>query len=96
MIIKFSSKVASNIFDGINSRYSRRLPIELHGKAQKLLDQINACTRVETLRVPPGNNLESLRGNLEGFWSIRINQQWRIIFRFEAGNASDVDIVDYH
>ncbi len=55
----------------------------------------NACT-LEDLRSPPGNRLEVLRGNFKGFWSIRINDQWRICFRFENGNAFDVKIIDYH
>jgi toxin HigB-1 len=55
----------------------------------------NACA-LEDLQTPPGNRLESLRGNLKGFWSVRINDQWRICFRFESGNAFDVEIVDYH
>jgi proteic killer suppression protein len=51
---------------------------------------------VETLKAPPGNRLERLKGDWEGFWSIRINDQWRIVFRWEDGDALDVDIVDYH
>ncbi len=70
--------------------------MELHAKAHRLFDQINAATQIETLKVPPSNNLEKLEGTLKGFWSIRINIKWRIIFRWEDGDASDVDIVDYH
>jgi proteic killer suppression protein len=55
----------------------------------------NACA-LEDLRTPPGNRLEALRGNLKGFWSIRINDQWRLCFRFESGDAFDVEIIDYH
>ena len=58
--------------------------------------QLNAATRVEDLRMPPSNRLENLRGNRSGQWSIRINDQWRICFRFEDGDAFDVEIVDYH
>jgi proteic killer suppression protein len=57
---------------------------------------INAAVVVEDLRVPPGNMLEVLRGDRKGQHSIRINDQWRICFRFEAGNAFEVEIVDYH
>lgn len=96
MIQNISSKTAQDIYDGVNSRHARRLPQELHAKAQRLLDQLNAATVLETLKAPPGNRLEKLKGDLEGFWSLRINDQWRIIFRWEEGNALDVDIVDYH
>lgn len=80
----------------MNSRYARELPRELHAKAQRLLDQLNAVIKVDTLRTPPGNRLEMLKGDLENFWSLRINEQWRIIFRWEESDAVDVDIIDYH
>ena len=60
------------------------------------LAMLNRATRIEDLRVPPGNRLEALSGNRIGTWSIRINNQWRLCFRFEAGHALDVEIVDYH
>lgn len=60
------------------------------------LIQLHAATRLEDLRVPPSNRLEALRGELAGRWSIRINDQWRICFRFENGDAYEVEIVDYH
>lgn len=96
MIHNFRSQTAQDVFDGANSRYARRLPVELHGKAQRLLDQLNAVTQVETLRVPPSNRLEKLKGELKNFWSLRINIQWRIIFEWHEGDAYHVDIVDYH
>ena len=57
---------------------------------------IAAATKVETLRVPPGNRLERLGGDRTGQWSVRVNDQWRICFRWEGANAVDVEIVDYH
>lgn len=60
------------------------------------LIQLHAATHLEDLRVPPSNRLEALRGELAGRWSIRINDQWRICFRFENGDAYEVEIVDYH
>ncbi len=96
MIKSFSSKTVEDIFNGVNSRYSRSLPKELHEKAYRLLDQINAITLVETLKIPPSNHLEKLGGKLKAFWSIRINKQWRIIFKWNNGNAKEVNIVDYH
>ena len=60
------------------------------------LTQLNAATSVGDLKVPPSNRLEALRHDRKGQWSIRINDQWRVCFRFEAGDAHDVEIVDYH
>jgi proteic killer suppression protein len=96
MIKNFADKITEDVFDDTNSRYSRKLPRELHPKAQRLLDQINAAPSLEFLRVPPGNKLEKLSGSLEGFWSLRINKQWRIIFCWDNNDAFDVGIVDYH
>jgi proteic killer suppression protein len=75
---------------------SRRLPPELRTRAAMRLMQINAASRVEDLRQPPSNRLEALKGDRRGHWSIRINDQWRVCFRFSAGDAYDVEIVDYH
>ena len=60
------------------------------------LAMLNRAGRIEDLRIPPGNRLEALRGDRAGQWSVRINDQWRLCFRFESGNAYDVEIVDYH
>lgn len=96
MIKSFSSKGVKDSYNGINSRYSRSLPRELHNKVYRLLDQLNAVTLIETLQVPSSNHLEKLRGKLKEFWSIRINKQWRIIFKWNDANAEDVGIIDYH
>ncbi|MGD2091181.1 MAG: type II toxin-antitoxin system RelE/ParE family toxin [Candidatus Aminicenantes bacterium] len=96
MIRNFVDKTARDVYDGTNSRYSRKLPRELHAKARRLFDQINAAPSLEFLRVPPGNKLEKLVGNMKGDWSLRINNQWRIVFRWENNDAYDVRIVDYH
>ncbi len=88
--------MTQDIFDGLNSKAARALPCGLHAKARRQLDLLNSVTRLDDLRVPPGNRLEALHGDLEAFHSIRINQQWRIIFRWERGNAENVQIVDYH
>jgi len=64
--------------------------------AERKLQMLNRASRLDDLRVPPNNRLEALRGDRDGQFSIRINDQWRICFRFEAGNAFDVEIVDYH
>ena len=95
MIRSFSGKTARDVYDGVNSRHSRRLPRELHEKAQRLLDQINAAPYLTFLAIPPANRLEKLSGQLQEFWSLRINDQWRIIFRWVEGDAFDAGIVDY-
>jgi proteic killer suppression protein len=96
MISNFKSKAAQDIFDGTDSRKSRQVPTELHPKICRLFDQLNAVKDVNELRFPPGNQLEKLKGDLREFWSLRINKQWRIVFRWENAVASDVDITDYH
>lgn len=96
MIQSIADRTTQDIFDGINSKPARRLPSELHSKARRLLDMINAAGNINDLRIPPGNRLEALKGDLKGFHSVRINEQWRIIFRWMEGDAHDVQIVDYH
>lgn len=75
---------------------SRRLPPEILRRAVMRLTQLDAAVDVEDLRQPHSNRLESLSGDLAGKWSIRINDRWRVCFRFERGNAQDVEIIDYH
>lgn len=93
---KFQKQMAQDLYDGNDSRSARKIPIELHVKTKRLFDQINAATKIDTLRVPPGNHLEKLKGNLKDYWSIRINKQWRIVFKWENGEALNVDVIDYH
>lgn len=75
---------------------SRRFPPEIHKRANMRLTQLNVATRLEDLRLPPSNRLESLKHDRAGQWSIRINDQWRVCFRFKNGDVFDVEIVDYH
>lgn len=75
---------------------SRRLPPDILRRALMRLTQLHAATVVDDLRMPPSNRLEALTGDRAGQWSIRINDQWRVCFRFEAGHALDVEITDYH
>lgn len=75
---------------------SRRLPPEILRRTAMRLMQLDAATDVDDLRQPPSNRLERLSGDRFGQWSIRINDRWRICFRFESGNAQDVEIIDYH
>lgn len=75
---------------------SRRLPPEIHRRALMRLAQLDAATCVEDLRLPPSNRLEALAHDRAGQWSIRINDRWRVCFRFTSGDAFEVEIVDYH
>lgn len=75
---------------------SKKIPATIHKVALRKLDYLNSAFVLEDLKVPPANRLEKLVGSLEGFYSIRINKQYRIIFRFENSNAYDVKITDYH
>lgn len=96
MITSFGDRATSELFHNIQSRYSRKLPNQIHEMALYKLDLLNAAQTLEDLLSPPGNKLEVLRGDLKGFHSIRINAQWRIIFRWAGSSAHDVQIVDYH
>jgi len=78
------------------SGYRVRRFIAFERIAQRKLAQLNAATTLDFLRAPPGNRLEALKGDRQGQYSIRINNQWRLCFRFEAGQAYEVEIVDYH
>jgi len=93
VIQSFADKATAAIFSGLEVR---RLPPEVQASARRKLKLIDAAGSLESLRVPPGNRLEALRGDRKGRWSIRINDQWRICFRWTHGDAFDVEIVDYH
>ncbi len=75
---------------------SKRLPPAIRQRAAMRLTQLHAATRIEDLRLPPSNRLEMLKGNRGGQWSIRVNDQWRLCFRYENGDAFEVEIADYH
>lgn len=75
---------------------SRRLPPPILRRAILRLTQLDAAVAVEDLRLPPSNRLETLAGDRAGQWSIRINEQWRVCFRFDGGDAYGVEVVDYH
>jgi toxin HigB-1 len=93
MIKSFRDKETEQIF---TRHFSRRFPAELHRVAWKKLALLDAAERLEDLRIPPGNRLEKLSGDLEGLYSIRMNDRWRICFRWSEGNARKVGITDYH
>ena len=93
MIRSFEDKETESIWNGTRSR---RFPVEIQETARRKLRMINNAQIVEDLRVPPGNRLELLKGNLAGLYSIRINSQWRIVFQWKNGEADHVRISDYH
>ncbi len=97
MIKSFRGSATEDIFDGTNSKAARKaLPVELNTKAPRLLDLINGAGDLQDLAVPPGNRLEPLKGDKRGLHSIRINDQYRIVFRWLGTDAEEVEITDYH
>jgi len=93
LIRSFADKETERIWQG---QRSRKFPGDIQDRALRKLRQLDASLTVEDLRNPPGNRLEALKGDRVGQWSIRINQQWRLCFRWNNGEALDVEIVDYH
>jgi len=93
MIRSFEDKETESIWNG---ERSRKLPVEIQEPARRKLRMINNAHIIEDLRIPPGNRLEQLKGNLAGLYSIRINSQWRIVFQWKNGEADYVRISDYH
>jgi proteic killer suppression protein len=93
LIASFKCAETEKIWRG---RFSKKLPGNIQQKGLHKLQLLDAAVRLENLSVPPGNRLESLKGDRKGQDSIRINQQWRICFKWISGNAHDVEIVDYH
>ena len=93
MIETFSCKETEKIWNGGRSK---KLPGEIQERAFLKLRQLHAAELLTDLRIPPSNRLESLSGDLKGYWSMRINQQWRLVFRWNEGKASEVKITDYH
>ena len=97
MIQSFRDRGTEDIFDGSDSAVAwKRCPKDLWPVARRKLDQINRSIDLQDLRVPPGNRLERLEGNRKGQLSVRINEQYRICFRWENSDAYDIEITDYH
>jgi len=93
MIKRFADRDTEKFYE---TGKSKKVPSTIQKVALRKLDYLHAAHLLEDLRVPPGNMLEALKGNLQGKYSIRINKQYRIVFLFENGNAYDVEIIDYH
>ena len=93
MIVSFGSKNTEKIWQG---ELVKRLPNDIQEVVRRKLRMINNSLNINDLRIPPSNRLEKLMGKVKDFYSIRINDQWKIIFKWSNGNASDVEIIDYH
>ena len=93
MILSFGNSETENVWHGLRVK---KLPIEIQNVGRRKLRMINNSVNIVDLRTPPANRLEKLSGNLNEFYSIRINDQWRIIFKWKTGNAFLVEIIDYH
>jgi len=96
VILSFGDKITENIFDGIDSKAARSIPQNIWKTAYRKLDMINAAYELNDLKIPPANRLEKLKGKLSGYYSIRVNDQFRIIFLWNNHNADHVQITDYH
>jgi proteic killer suppression protein len=93
MIISFGNTETERVWNGIRVK---QLPIEIQNIGRRKLRMLNNSVDLADLRIPPSNRLEKLAGKLNNFYSIRVNDQWRIIFKWNTGNSSEVEIIDYH
>jgi proteic killer suppression protein len=93
VIKSFADKRTAALFAG---HFVKALPTDVAVRAKRKLDLVDAAVGLDFLRVPPGNRLEELKGDRKGQHSIRVNQQWRICFRWSGGHAYDVEFCDYH
>jgi proteic killer suppression protein len=93
MIISFGNSETEKVWNGTRVK---ELPNEIQNIGRRKLRMLNNSVDLADLRTPPSNRLEKLSGNLKDFYSIRINDQWRIIFKWNSGNALEVEIIDYH
>jgi proteic killer suppression protein len=96
VIVSFGDRATEALFHAREGEPTRRFPPNVVAAALRKLDVLNATRSLQDLASPPGNRLEPLKGDLRGLYSMRVNNQWRIIFRWDDGNAYEVSIVDYH
>ncbi|MCX6134824.1 MAG: type II toxin-antitoxin system RelE/ParE family toxin [Ignavibacteriales bacterium] len=94
--MNFADKATEDVYNGLDSKSGRRIPQAVWRAAMRKLDMLNAAYELRDLLVPPANRLEALKGKWKGYHSIRINEQYRIVFKWIEGNAKDVLITDYH
>jgi len=96
MIVSFGDRATEDLYHNRPTSRVRRFPQDVITVALVKLDMLNGSAALLDLRSPPGNRLEALKGDLRGHHSIRVNDQWRLVFRWEANNAHDVRMMDYH
>lgn len=96
MIASFGDQATADLYHGARTRRARAFPNDIVAGSLRKLDMLNAAQALLDLRSPPGNRLEALRGKWRGLHSIRVNEQWRIVFRWVEGAAHDVRLLDYH
>ena len=96
VIVSFGDRRTEDLYNGVRSARARRVPADVRGAALRRLDMVEGAETLEDLRVPPSNRLEALRGRLAGRFSIRVNDQWRLVFRWESDGAHEVTLSDYH
>jgi len=93
MITSFNDDETRKVWEG---QFSKKLPEQIQATARRKLRMLNNANKIEDLRIPPNNRLETLQGDRKGQWSIRINDQWRVCFVWDMGHAKQVEICDYH
>ena len=96
MIVSFGDRATEELYHNRPTSRARRFPPDIVDLALVKMDLLNGAAAVRDLRSPPGNRLEALRGDLKGYQSIRVNEQWRLVFRWKDNNAHDVQLMDYH
>ena len=96
VIVSFDDKATEDVYNGVDSKEARSIPRTIWGAAVRKLDMLDAAADLMDLKAPPGNRLEKLKGDRTGQWSIRINDQFRVVFAWNQGKAERVTIEDYH
>jgi len=96
MIVSFGDRATEDLFHARPTSRARRFPKDVVAAALVKLDMLNAAAALLDLRSPPGNRLEALKGDLKGLYSIRVNDQWRLVFHWIGDNAHEVQLLDYH
>jgi len=96
MIASFRDRALESFYYAGPNRKSRRIPVDLHAVICRKLDRLNAALDLNDLRTPPANRLEALKGDRQGYHSIRVNDRWRIVFRWQGDAPHEVELIDYH
>jgi proteic killer suppression protein len=96
VIRSFADQATADVYLGVESKVARRIPKPLWPVVRRMLDVLHRAKALNDLRLPSGNRLEALKGDREGEWSLRVNEQYRLTFRFEDGHAHEVACEDYH